>query len=180
MALSKDDFIKLYKNADVKLKAVMMLCLNTGTYIREVARFKISDINLDEQTLMTQRNKTGRCKKFAYLWDRTVKDLKAYLTTRKDDTDVLFKAAHGGEYKNGEGLRTYFYRLRNTHDLLHIEFNHLRDTFQTIADEQSVSEFHSNMVMGHSTGKSKERYSHRRIHNELKEACLKVEKSFFV
>ncbi|MBW8017747.1 MAG: tyrosine-type recombinase/integrase [Planctomycetes bacterium] len=179
-AISKKDFMKLYNNADLQTKAVMMLCLNTGTYLREVARIKISDIDLDEQTLMTNRNKKGRCRKFAYLWDRTVKDLKAYLATRKDSSDVLFKAYHGGEYKDGEGLRTSFYKLRKDCKLLKkVEFNHLRDTFQTVANEISVSEYHSNMVMGHSSGKTKERYSHRRIHNELKTACLKVEREFF-
>lgn len=189
-AISKKDFTTLYNAADAKgdlqMKAVLMLCLNTGTYLREVARFKISDIDLEEQTLMTQRNKTGRCKKFAYLWTRTVNDLNAYLATRKDSSDILFIASHGSEYKDGGGIRTRFWKLRDDTDLgakalgdNAVEFNHLRDAFQTLADEQGVTAFHSNMVMGHSTGRTKERYSHRRIHNELKVACEKVEKAFF-
>ncbi|AQQ70760.1 site-specific tyrosine recombinase XerC [Limihaloglobus sulfuriphilus] len=181
--VSKKNFIKLYnaadKKGDIQLKALLMLCLNTGTYLIEASRLKRSEINLDEQTLMTQRNKVGRCKKFAYLWDRTVKDLKAYLDTRKDNSDILFLASHGGEYKDGHGLRTRLYILRKECNLLNVEFNQLRDTFQTLANECGVSLYHSNMVMGHSTGKTSERYSHRRIHNELKDACIKVEKAFF-
>lgn len=182
-AISHKNFMKLYKAADKKgdlqLKAVLMLCLNTATYIKEVARFKLSDIDMEQQTLMTNRNKKGRCRKFAYLWERTVRDLKAYLDTRTDSSDILFIARHGGEYKDGEGLRTRTYLLRKKCNLLNVEFSHLRDTFQTLANEVGVHQYHSNMVMGHSSGKTSERYSHRRIHNELKEACLAVEKDFF-
>ena len=182
-SVTLNNFMKLYeaadKKGDLQLKAVLMLCLNTATYIREVARFKISDIDLEEQTLMTNRAKNGNCRKFAYLWDRTIADIKKYLSTRKDVSDVLFLADHGAEYKKGEGLRTRIYELRKECNLLSVEFQYLRDTFQTIANEIGVSQYHSNMVMGHSSGKTLERYSHRRIHNELKEACLKVEKKFF-
>jgi len=183
-AISYKNFMILYnaakKKGDLQLMAVLMLCLNTGTYLIEVARFKLSEIDLDEQTLMTKRNKKGKCLKIAYLWDRTVKDIKAYLATRKDASDILFKANHGGPFKNGEGLRTNIYKLRKDCKLLKtVEFSHLRDTFQTISNEVGVTQFHSNLVMGHSTGKTSERYSHRRIHNELKESCLKVENKFF-
>ena len=175
-----EDFQVLYDNASLEMKAVMMLCLNTATYIIEVARFKRSDINFKHQTLMTQRNKTGQCRKFAYLWNRTVKDLEAYLATRTDKTDVLFIAKHGTEYKDGAGLRTKWWKLRDDCDLLHIKFNHLRDTFETVGKEiGTVSQYHIDMVMGHSSGKTSERYTHRRIHNELKKACLRIEKDYF-
>jgi len=183
-AITQEQFMKLYdtakKKKNYKLMALLSLCLNTATYIKEVARFKISDIDLDEQTLMTQRNKTGHCRKFAYLWDRTVWDIKRYLATRKDSSDVLFISREGTEHKGGEGLRTAVYKLRKESGLLkQVEFQHLRDTFQTLANEIGVSEYHSDLVMGHSAGKTSDRYSHRRIHNELKEACLKVEREFF-
>ncbi len=177
------DFKKLYeaadKKGDLQVKAVLMLCLNTATYLREVARFKITDIDFGEQTLITKRIKTGNCSKIAYLWDRTIADLKAYLRTRNDISDVLFTSRHGSEYKNAEGLRTRIYEIRKKCNLLKVEFQHLRDTFQTIANEVGVSQYHSNLVMGHSTGRTSERYSHRRVHNELKEACLKIENEFF-
>ena len=172
------DFKKLHDNASNELKALLMLCLNTGTYIREVSRFMISEINFEHQTLMTKRNKTGQCKKLAYLWDTTISDLQTYLDTRKDDSDVLFLASHKGPYKNGAGLRTKFWNLRKKSGLLNIEFNQLRDTFETIGREIGISQYHINLVMGHGTG-IKERYTHRRIHNELKNACLAIEKDFF-
>ena len=177
--ISYAEFTTLYENADLQLKAVMMFCLNTATYLREVSRIKLSDINFKTQTLMTQRNKTGRCRKFAFLWDRTTQALKDYLETRNDTTDILFVAAHGAGYKNGEGLRSRFWDLRKKCNLLSLEFQHLRDTFETIGNEIEVNKYHIDMVMGHSSGTMGERYSHRRIHNELKESCLKVEQAFF-
>ena len=112
-------------------------------------------------------------------WDRTVNDLRAYLDTRKDTSDVLFIAQHGGAYVNGAGIRTKWWDLRKKAKLLHIEFNQLRDTFETIGKEIGINQYHIDMVMGHSSGKTSERYTHRRIHNELKESCLAVEKDFF-
>ena len=174
-----DDFNTLYDYANLELKAVLMLCLNTGTYIKEVARFKKSDIDLKQQTLMTKRNKMGQCRKCAYLWDRTIKDLKRYLTTRKDKNDILFISRYGNEYKDGQGIRTKFWKLRKKTDLLNIEFNQLRDTFETTAKEIGIAEYHIDIVMGHSSGKTGDRYTHRRIHNELKKACLAVEVELF-
>lgn len=179
-AISHSDFMKLHDAASIELKAILMLCLNTGTYIREVARLKRSEIDIEQQTLMTRRNKKGRCRKFAYLWDRTVVDLRDYLAARTDKSDVLFRARHGGEYTNGAGLRTKLWNLRKEVGLLNVEFSHLRDTFETVSKEiGSISQYHIDMVMGHSSGRTSERYTHRRIHNELMNACLAVEKEFF-
>jgi len=171
-----NDFNTLYDNASLELQAVLMLCLNTGTYIKEVARFKKSDIDFKQQTLMTKRNKMGQCRKCAYLWNRTIVDLKKYLETRKDENDILFISRYGHEYKKGQGLRTKFWALRDKTNLLNVQFNHLRDTFETTAKEIGIAEYHIDIVMGHSSGKTGDRYTHRRIHNELKKACLAVEK----
>jgi integrase len=178
-AISVADFNTLYERADTEIKAVLLLCLNTATYLREVSRFRISDIDLNEHTLMTQRNKTGKCRKYAYLWDRTIQALNAYLSPRIIPSDYLFVASHGGFYANGSGLRTKIYDLRKDTGLLHIKFNFLRDTFETIGKEIGLAQYHIDMVMGHSSGKTDERYTHRRIHNELRNACLAVEKDFF-
>jgi integrase len=178
-AINPNDFNTLYERADTELKAVLLLCLNTATYLREVSRFRISDIDFNVQTLMTRRNKTGRCRKFAYLWDRTIQALNAYINTRHDHSDILFIAHHGGPYANGVGLRRRFDNLRKVTGLLHIKFCHLRDTFETIGKETGLSQYHIDLVMGHRSGKMGDRYTHRRIHNELKNACLAVEKDFF-
>lgn len=177
--VAKKDFLKLYGAADLQMQAVMMLCLNSATYLREAARFLISDIDLSEQTLMARRAKTGQCRKFCFLWDRTTEVLREYLGTRKDASDVLFLSYDGTAYKGGAGLRTRWYDLRREQGLLRVEFQHLRDTFSTVAHEVGISEYHINMVLGHSNGRTSERYTHRRIHNELQEACLRVEKEFF-
>jgi len=183
-SISLTHFNKLYDTADIQLKAVMLLCLNTGTYLKEVSRFNISDIDFEQQTLITQRYKSGHCLKIAYLWDRTIKALQEYLQTRKDKTDILFVSNHGKSkgtaYIDGQGLRTRFWKLRNKVGLLHkVEFNHLRDTLETTGKEINISQYHIDLIMGHSSGKTSERYTHRRIHNELKESCLKFEKAFF-
>lgn len=177
--VSVNDFNKLYNHASIEMKALLMFCLNTGTYIKEAARIKLSEINLKEHTLMTKRNKTGQCRKIAYLWNRTIKAIKDYIDMRKNKTDLLFVARHGGAYDKGQGLRTKFYELRKKTDLLHIDFSHLRDTFETVGKEVGLSNYHIDLVMGHSSGGTGDRYTHRRIHNELKKACLAVEKDYF-
>ena len=148
--IAVSDFEKLYGEACIEMKAVLMLCLNTGTYIKEVARFELADIDFDNHTLMTQRSKTGKCRKFAYLWGRTIESLQKYLRTRTDDSNHLFIASHGGAYKNGGGIRDKWDRLRASLKLQRVEFKYLRDTFETIAKEIGIAQYQIDMVMGHS------------------------------
>lgn len=179
-------------NIDLAMKAMLTYALNTASTVIDLSRLTKDEIDLKARTLSTRRRKKGQVKKVAYLWDRTAKDLKEYLDSRKDKSPYVFLSRTGAAYTDS-GLRKLFKRykkavndkLKKEHpddkDLkqIMVEFKHLRDTFSTIAKDLDIDPFKINCVMGHSNKGMVDKYSKRQISNNLKEACLEVERDFF-
>jgi len=179
MAIDVEEFNELIDNAPPMIKACMLLCLNTGTLPIESTRLLKSDIDFKTQTIMTQRMKTGSIRKVGYLWDRTIEALNDYIDTRNDKSDVLFLSSHKGAFKTGKGITKHFEKVRDKCELGHIQFQHLRDTFETVANECGIPAYRINLVMGHSTGGMGDKYSHRRAHKELRDDLLRFETTYF-
>lgn len=180
-------FNLLYDNADLEMKAMLLLGLNSASYLIDLSRYTKDEIDLGEQTLITQRQKKGQVTKVCYLWDRTVNILKEYLATRNDNSTSIFKSRYGVGYTDS-GLRKKFKRLKQSiNDRLKqedkpqitIEYNNLRDTFSTLSRDLGIDPFKINCVMGHSNKGMIDRYTKKQITNNLKEACITVEKAFF-
>ena len=169
----------MYDNSDLEMKPILLLGLNTASYLVDISRYTLDEIDLEEKTLSTRRQKTGQVKKVCVLWDRTVKALKEYLAPRKDNSEYLFLSRTGTGYTDS-GLRKKFKRLRRKLEINDdLEFSYLRDTFSTIAKDIDIDPFKINCVMGHSNKGMVDKYSKRQISNKLKLACLDVEKEFF-
>lgn len=71
------DFEKLLAVAKTREKAILLLGMNACMHSGETAVLK-ADIDLDERTLSIRRSKTSR-PRVAWLWQRTVDAIRAYL-----------------------------------------------------------------------------------------------------
>jgi integrase len=166
-------------NIDLAMKAILMMGLNTASTLIDLSRLTKDEIDLNVRTLSTRRKKTGQVKKVAYLWEQTTKDLKAYFDSRKDKSNFVFLSRTGTAYTDS-GLRKLFKGYRRELKLPDtVEFCLLRKTFSTVAKDLDIDPFKINCVMGHSNEGMVDTYSKRQISNNLKEACLAVEKEFF-
>ncbi|MBE0536841.1 MAG: tyrosine-type recombinase/integrase [Phycisphaerae bacterium] len=183
VSISYNDFSVMCEHADIEMKAMLIYGLNTASTLIDISRITKQEIDLELQTLSTRREKTGKVKKVAYLWDRTIQTLREYVSTRTDSSQYLFKSRTGTAYTDS-GLRKKFKRFRRRLEQdgklsEGVEFKHLRDTFSTIAKDVDIDPFKINCVMGHSNKGMVDKYSKRQITNNLKEACLMVEREFF-
>ena len=166
-------------NVDLMLKSMLTYALNTASTLIDLSRLTKDELDLQMRTLSTRREKTGKIKKVAYLWGRTVKDLQSYLDSRKDESNYVFLSRTGTAYTDS-GLRKLFKRYRRELCLPDtVEFKHLRDTFSTTAKDIDIDPFKINCVMGHSNKGQVDKYSKRQISNKLMDACLAVEKDYF-
>lgn len=75
---------------DPKWKAVILLMLNTAMNPAEIARLKWSEINFKTGRLSRRRMKTG-IRQEAYLWKRTRRALKAFVSA----SDLVFTRKNG-------------------------------------------------------------------------------------
>jgi integrase len=98
--LTKDEWEKLYKNAEGFEKALILVMLNGGFHLGEALKLKWSEIK--DGAIVTNRTKQKQVIRAFYLWEET----KQALTAIKNKTDYLFISKTGTKFsKQGADKR---------------------------------------------------------------------------
>lgn len=178
--MSKDDFEKLFNISNLKWKAMLLLGLNCAMTPIDLSRLVKSNINFKQGTVVFRRGKTGKVLAVSSLWDRTTKAILDYLETRGDDSEYVFLTRYGDSYASSS-ITDYFGATMRTKAGLgkDVKFNHLRDTFATLAQDLEYSIEHINLVLGHKNKGMQDRYAVRQANKLTCEMCKAVEKEFF-
>jgi len=140
-----DDFHKLLDAAvDPQDRAMVLLMLNAALYVKEVIGLRWDEINND--CLLTRRNKTGRQLRAAVLWPETIEALNALPHNR----DEIFVSYAGEALKQCGGHRR-FMRIAKKAEVA-VTGSQLRDGAYTEAVAANIQSQLSNIFVGHSSG----------------------------
>jgi integrase len=149
-----EDWAKLYAKAkdDPRNLAMVLLMLNTASYIGEVIEYEWGDIKASG-CLVTNRNKTGKVIRVASLWDETRAALEAL--PRKGER--LFYSVQGAPLGK-TGAQRAFAKLADDAKVPHVVPSQLRDGAATAAAESGVSEPLIKVLLGHRGSGMGDRY----------------------
>lgn len=171
--IDRQHFHKLFNAADEQMAAMLLLMLNACMYGGEVAALDWSELNLDNGTLATHREKTSVVR-IAVLWPRTV----AALRKLPRHTDALFLTNGTKMRHNYQTVYKAFKALRKSvESAAEIQLSDIRDGAYTSAVEAGVELDRVKLLAGHSTGIS-DAYVKRRP-KMVAEACEAIQVAYF-
>jgi integrase len=152
------------------MRCILLLALNTCSYLGEVLRFKWADIDFKKRTLCSRREKTGIIR-IACLWDETIDAINKL--ERKGA--AIFVGERGpANYKT---VYKRFAELRDRAKLPHVQTGSFRDGAYTAVVEAGIDINLARLLAGHATGIS-DHYLARRP-TMVQPACDAVRKQFF-
>lgn len=178
--VSLEDFNKLFEVAELKYKIMLLMALNCGMYPVDLCRLKLENVDFKQGTVAFRRGKTGKVLAVSTLWGRTKILLDKYLSERKGKSDYVF-ISYLGKGFSSKGITSVFDRNIRAKAKVSksVKFNHLRDTFSTIAQDLGYRIEQINLVLGHRNKGMQDRYAVRQASKLTKDMCDAVEKEFF-
>lgn len=180
IVVSLEDFNKLFEVSELKYQVMLLMALNCGMYPVDLCKLKLINIDFIQGTIAFRRGKTGKVLAVSTLWKRTKELLEKYLSERKGKSDYVFISYLGKDF-TPKGITSVFDRnIREKAGVSKsVKFNHLRDTFSTLAQDLGYSIEQINLVLGHRNKGMQDRYAVRHASELTKEMCCAVENTFF-
>lgn len=155
--ITPQEFGGLLRHATQQQRAFLLCSLNFCMYAQEALRLLWSELDLDRQTLVTSRHKTG-CIRVAVLWESTVAALRALPRTGLPE---VFVSQHGKPFTK-EGQHRQYRLLREAAGLAHVQFSWIRDAAYTTAIEGGADIVHAKLLAGHEIGGDADAYVARK------------------
>lgn len=162
----------------IRNNTIMVLFLNCGLRLSELAGLDVSDICFEDRSFRVIGK--GNRERVVFFNDRTLKQLKLYLATRNDDYVPLFLSSHNTRLspRSIEYICDKAFRLANidsfgftTHSLRHTAATYI---YSTTNDILVTKEF-----LGHSSIAATQVYTH--VHSEvIKNAVESNPLNFFI
>lgn len=153
----------LLDTKDVRLRAFLLLGLDAGLRVGEVARLKVSDIDSKNMLLSIRNSKRGKSRKVP-LSNTLLKALRKYWIIYTPDKDgYLFPSVYSGS-KNPYLNENYINRLFRKHIkqfsfyVPSMRYHNLRDTYATLMLKNGCNIFTLKKLLGHSSFSSTSRY----------------------
>ena len=140
----------LLDTKDIRLRAFLLLGLDAGLRVGEVARLKVSDIDSKNMLLSIQNSKRGKSRKVP-LSNTLLKALREYWIVYKPDKN---------EYINQSYINILFkeYIKNFSFYVPTMRFHNLRDTYATLMLKNGCNIFTLKKLLGHSSFSSTSRY----------------------
>lgn len=159
-----DEQIRLLLDTnDLRLRAFLLLGLDAGFRVGEVARLKVNDIDSKNMLLSIRKSKRGKTRKVP-LSNALLRALREYwLVYRPDINGYLFPAINPDSkmpYINQNYISSLFKKYIKQFDFFHedIRFHNLRDTYATLMLKNGCSIFTLKKLLGHSSFAATSRY----------------------
>lgn len=153
----------LLNTKDVRLRAFLLLGLDAGFRVGEVARLRISDIDSKNMFLFIRNSKRGKSRKVP-LSNTLLKALREYWYVYRPDRDgYLFPSIRSNSknpHINKNSINAIFRNYIKQFDFYdpHMRFHNLRDTYATLMIKNGCDIFTLKKLLGHSSFSSTSRY----------------------
>jgi integrase len=153
--LTADEEERLLRASAPHVQVAILIALNTGLRLKEVLELRWKDIDFAAGMITVERTKGG-------------KRLQVEANSRLKAALVEYQSLQPGEFlflseRTGKPIlspKTAFHNAVRRSGIAHIRFHDLRHTFGTRLDAAGVGLVTIQKLMGHSTIRMTERYSH--------------------
>lgn len=163
---SPNEISLLLENADIRLKAMIMLGLGSGLRVSEVAKLKVSDIDSENMLLTIELSKRRKTRKVKLSWS-CLEVLRQYYVTYKKQiiyhgNTYLFPSLYVDSktpYRNPVSINNEFHQLVVRCGIPSNRcFHCLRHTYATLSLENGTDVFTLKKMLGHKSFSSTSRY----------------------
>ena len=175
VVLSKQEIIRIINSTNnLKHKLILSLLYGSGLRVSEVVKLKISDLDIDNKTILIKASK-GNKDRFSLLSEQSIKLLKIYLdNTNKRPLAVPFVADRRSRVKGGMGgfekdklfpltqrtIQKLFTQAKNKADINKQATCHsLRHSFATHLLDKGVDIRYIQKLLGHKDIKTTQGYT---------------------
>jgi integrase/recombinase XerD len=164
LPFTKDEIDRLLKAATSRRnRALMLVMLDTGLRVSELARLEMRDLNLEEGTLAVRPFQTGLKSKarLVFMGKSSRKALWTYLTEREGagSTSPLFSTIQGAPL-NRTSIRNIVLRIGERAQVTGVTPHRFRHTFAIEYLRGSGDIFSLQRILGHSSLEMVKRYLH--------------------
>ncbi|MCF7927415.1 MAG: tyrosine-type recombinase/integrase [Candidatus Izimaplasma sp.] len=140
-------------------KALIFLFIDTGARLSEVSKIKISNVDLENNTILLDHTKTKR-ERIIYFTDFTSNYLKNYIYHIDDSNQYLFRNSRNNEPLKYLGIIRVFHKIRDELGLEKLSSHMIRHSYGTLAYKKDMPSLFTKNSMGHSRIEMTERYTH--------------------
>lgn len=158
---SPDQIRSLLHTSDVRIRAFILLGLDAGLRVGEIARLKISDIDSKSpvKMLYIRNSKRNKSRKVP-MSDALHKALQEYWKVYRTDPKGYLFVGKNNSHINQNYINNLFKRYLKNFDFYsdEIRFHNLRDTYATLMLRNGCNIFTLKKLLGHNSFSSTARY----------------------
>jgi integrase len=164
--LTKEEEDRLLVASAEHLKPILIAALNTGMRLGEILSLKWGQIDFEKELVRVEKTKSGKIRyvNINSVLSKTLENLKA------QDGEFLFTNPETGQPL--KDVKTAFKSACRRANIKNLRFHDLRHTFATRLVESGVDIITVKELLGHSTVKITERYTHP--NQKLKEKAVEL------
>ncbi|MHA2217642.1 MAG: tyrosine-type recombinase/integrase [Candidatus Hodarchaeales archaeon] len=171
--LYKDEEERLFKSSSKHLRPILVVALNTGMRRGEILNLKWENIDFQAKEIRIENTKSGRPRTID-INSHLLSELMKLKSEAKDSLYVFLNPKTGKPYKK---LQTSFNGARRRAGIENFRFHDLRHTFASRLVERGVDLIRIKELLGHSSVKVTERYTHSNREEKKKAVELLCKKS---
>ena len=165
--LTKEEVTRLLNSPkNLKHRCILVLIYSAGLRLSELTRLRIMDIRTDARTIQVKGGK-GKKDRNTVLSEKALGILQEYLHFYKP-VYWLFEGQDGGQYSN-RSVQAIFHKAKSKAKVNPMATVHtLRHSFATHLVEDGVNLRHIQELLGHSSPKTTEIYTHITNHRTVR------------
>ena len=157
--LSEEDVLSILKaSPNLKHKAILLLIYSAGLRLNEVINLKVKDIDSKRMQIFVKAAK-GKKDRYTVLSTKVLLTLREYYRAFMPD-DWLFEGRTGGQYSAGSVQKIFKKALMLSGVNAYATVHTLRHSFATHLLERGLSLRYIQSMLGHSSSKTTEIYTH--------------------
>lgn len=157
--LHKEDIVKIMQNANnIKHKCIIGLLYTSGLRRSELLNLKVTDID-SKRMVVTIKNAKGNKDRISILSQSILKELQSYYKEYRPKT-YLFEGQNGNKYSSTSVLNIVVLAAKKAGIQKKVTPHMLRHSFATHLLENGTDIRHIQLLLGHSSTKTTEIYTH--------------------
>lgn len=158
--MTKDQILRLFKvTKNIKHLTAMMLAYSAGLRVGEIVALKIADIDSEQHLIRVKQGK-GRKDRFVPLSDVMLKQLRDYYAIYRPEVWLFENILRDGHLTTRTFQKSFADARTKAKISTHITFHSLRHSFATHLLESGVNLRFIQEMLGHSSSKTTEIYTH--------------------
>ena len=154
--LTEEEEDRLFEASSEHLKPILVVALNSGMRRGEILNLKWENIDFQAKEILVENTKSGRPRTID-INSHLLNELVKLKNEAQDSQNVFLNSKTGKPYKK---LQTSFSGARRRAGIKNLRFHDLRHTFASRLVERGVDLIRVKELLGHSSVKITERYTH--------------------